>query len=67
MKPKKQHVTYKEACEIISKSKILEKDGVNPTWEQIWNYSPTGELDMIDEWYEIASALEEHKEELEEK
>jgi len=45
-------MTGKEMCELISEywtSKDIKK-----TWEQIWNYSSTGELFMIYEWYDEA-------------
>ena len=47
-------ITYKEACEEIEKAKILTKhDGAHPTSKEIFNYSSTGELWMISEWYKI--------------
>jgi hypothetical protein len=46
-------MTYKYMCELISKY-WAEAKGVNKTPEEIWNYSPTGELYMIHEWYEEA-------------
>lgn len=50
--------TYKEMCETIEKADILrKKDGTKPTAQEIWNYSPTGELFMIHEWYEEAQAV----------
>lgn len=52
--PKK---TGKQMCETIVEAKILEKrDGTSPTAEEIWNYSSTGELYMIFEWYQDAIA-----------
>jgi hypothetical protein len=48
-------MTYKEMCETIAAANILKfQDGTQPTAEQIFNYSPTGELFMIPEWYAIA-------------
>jgi hypothetical protein len=45
-------LTLKRVCTIIEKSKVLIKnDGTNPTADEIWNYSPTGELFMIWEWW----------------
>jgi hypothetical protein len=55
--------TYKEACAVIEQSKIFTKpDGTHPTAKEIWEYSPTGELSAIPEWYEMAKkVLEESK------
>jgi hypothetical protein len=48
-------MTMREMCETIVQSGILKKtDGTAPTAEEIFNYSPTGELFMIFEWYEVA-------------
>ena len=42
-------------CETIVEAGILKSpDGSAPTAEQIWEYSPTGELFMIYEWYHLA-------------
>ena len=51
--------TVKEMCEEILKADFLEdKNGKKPTTaEDIWNYSPTGELSKVFEWYEIAKIL----------
>lgn len=47
--------TMKEMCEIIAKSKVLKKDdNTYPTSIEIFNYSRTGELFMIWEWYGVA-------------
>lgn len=55
MKQNSTKITMQEMCTIIANSKILEKqDGTNPTAEEIFNYSSTGELYMIFEWYELA-------------
>lgn len=48
-------ITVKEICERIVEANILEKpDGSTYTPMEIWNYSSTGELFMIFEWYELA-------------
>jgi len=48
-------MTFKTMCEKIAESKILQKkDGTYPTGEEIWKYSPTGELFMIPVWYQEA-------------
>ena len=46
-------------CEVISESKILrhKETGKNPSAEEIYNYSPTGELYKIFEWYDLAVAV----------
>jgi hypothetical protein len=50
--------TFKDACETISKSGILRRpDGTTLTAEEVWNYSPTGELFMIPEWYDEAKIV----------
>lgn len=43
--------TVKQICEHIAKAEILHG---NPTPIQIWNYSPTGELFMLSEWFQMA-------------
>lgn len=56
--------TLKEACELIAEQKILvKKDGTHPTWKEVFEYSPRGELFMIWEWYQIAKdqAVEKRK------
>lgn len=49
-------ISLKEMCETIEKSGILKRKdgGSSPTAEEIFNYSPTGELIMIWEWYQVA-------------
>ena len=48
-------LTGKDMCEWIVKSGILRRpDGTAPTAEEIWNYSPTGELSAVFEWYDMA-------------
>lgn len=49
--------TFKEKCELISE--YWKWRGFHKTWEEIWNYSPTGELFMIFEWYEEAKDWKE--------
>jgi len=47
--------SIRQMCETIEKAKILEKsDGSLLTAEEIYNYSPTGELFMVFQWYECA-------------
>ena len=55
--------TGKEMCEEILKADFLTyNNGKKPTTgEEIWNYSPTGELSKVFEWYEIAKILKENK------
>lgn len=48
-------VSMKDMCEHIAKAGFLERDGVPLTAEQIYNYSPSGELFMVFQWYELAS------------
>lgn len=58
MKEKKN--TFKEMCEYISDSKLYTKDnGENMTAEDIWNYSPNGELFHIFRWYKTCKMSEE--------
>lgn len=47
-------MTYKEACEYIAASGLFPKD---KTAEDIFKYSPTGELFMIPIWYDEARKL----------
>jgi len=47
-------VTGQEMCEFIVKADILRFSGVPPTAEEIWNYSPSGELHQVFFWYELA-------------
>lgn len=57
-KETEQYKTIKDICEFIADSKILvRKDGTNPTALEIFNYSPTGELFKIFEWYEVAKSV----------
>jgi|GEM_PF-2178172 len=45
--------TGKEMCEMISEY-FKETKGIQLSWEEIWNYSPTGELFMVYEWFNEA-------------
>ncbi len=48
-------MTGKQMCETIVRADILRKpDGTPPTAEEIWSYSPTGELDMVFAWHKLA-------------
>jgi len=44
-------ISMRQMCEHIVKAKIFDE---SVTAEQIFNYSPTGELFMVFEWYRIA-------------
>ncbi|WP_146153576.1 hypothetical protein [Adhaeribacter arboris] len=46
--------TFKDMCALIEEAQILEVDGKFATAQQIFNYSPTGELYRIQEWYLMA-------------
>jgi len=66
-----EKMTAKEMCEHIERADILiGNDGTKPTAIEIFNYSSTGELFMLQVWYEMAcrklgcTALEEIKTEL---
>lgn len=52
-------MTYKKMCGVIAKAGILSfKEGVPATAEEIFNYSSTGELYMIQAWFmEAVAAL----------
>lgn len=48
-------MTMKEMCEKIVESDILRKpNGEAPTAREIFEYSPSGELFMVFEWYDMA-------------
>ena len=49
--------TGKEMCEMISE--YWASKGIHKTWEEIWNYSPTGELFYVYLWYEDACKWKE--------
>ena len=51
--------TFKEMCEYIAAAQFLRKDEHYLTSEEIFNYSPTGELYMLFEWYCIAVKVNE--------
>lgn len=44
-------------CELISE--YWESKGIYKTWEDIWNYSPTGELANVYFWYQDAKKWKE--------
>ncbi len=51
-------LTMKQMCETIVKADCIAlPDGTKPTAEEIYNYSATGELIMVFEWYAIATAV----------
>ena len=56
--------TFKEMCEYIAAAKFLSRDEHYLTAEEIFNYSPTGELYMLFEWYGIAVKVNEARAEL---
>jgi hypothetical protein len=48
----RDRMTCKEICEVIVAADILRKrSGTAPTAEEIFGYSPTGELFMLGEWF----------------
>jgi len=53
-------MTGKEMCELISNH--WDSLGFHKTWEEIWNYSPTGELYMVFVWFEEAKKWKKDKE-----
>jgi hypothetical protein len=56
--PTQEPKTYREMCEAIVEAGILRKrDGSAPTWLEVFEYSPTGELFMVFGWYEMAKSL----------
>lgn len=55
--------TMKEMCETIVSADILcKKDGSALTPEEVFNYSPTGELFMVFMWYAEAMVKLGHEE-----
>lgn len=49
------NITGRRMCETIARANILVKsDGTSPTPEEIWKYSPAGELFEIPGWYMAA-------------
>jgi hypothetical protein len=60
-----EKMTFKAMCEeIVAADFLRKKDGTAPTAEEIWRYSPTGELYMIFEWYETALVVGTFKKKL---
>lgn len=58
-------MSCKDMCETIVEADILRKsNGEPPTAHEIFNYSPTGELFMIFEWYAIAKEVLKEKKKL---
>ena len=59
---KREGVTMKQMCETIVSADFLRyQNGDSPTAEQIYNYSPTGELYMVFTWYEQAQIIIQNK------
>ena len=57
--------TFREMCETIAHAHFLiKKNGSYATAEEIFNYSPTGELWMIFHWYEVAIFVNSKRTEL---
>lgn len=54
-----ERVTMKQMCEHIVKAKIIYKRNSDDllTAEEIFNYSPTGELFEIFGWYKMACTI----------
>jgi hypothetical protein len=53
-----KNASFKDMCVHIVKAELLtKKDGSLLTWEDVFNYSSTGELFMIFEWYNDAVIL----------
>ncbi len=44
--------SFRQCCELISAH--WRSYGVNKTWKQIYEYSPSGELYKIFDWYRMA-------------
>jgi hypothetical protein len=52
-------LTMQEMCETIERAGFVKKkDGTLLTAREIFEYSPTGELVMIWEWYALAKQME---------
>ncbi len=55
--------TFQEMCEIIAEANHRRPflrfvdDGSLPTAEEIFHYSPTGELAKLFDWYEMAECV----------
>ncbi len=57
-----EKLTMKDMCETIEAAGFLCRiDGTKMTAYEIFNYSPSGELMRVFEWYEIAKKLLEQK------
>jgi len=54
-------VTWREMCETVA-CWLNETRGTSLTGPDVWDYSPTGELAMIPEWYETAKTYYHAKE-----
>lgn len=53
-------ITMKQMCEAIVEADFLRfKDGRKPTPEEVFNYSPSGELYQVFAWYDVAVALKD--------
>ena len=51
-------VTFRDMCDTIERAEFLRtSDGRRPTSEEIFNYSPSGELSRIPMWYYCALDL----------
>jgi hypothetical protein len=48
-------MTYQQACEVIAHV-WRQRDGKHVEPEDIFNYSPTGELAMVSCWFDEADA-----------
>jgi len=55
-----REVTGKEMCQLVSEH--WASLGIDKTWEEIWNYSPKGELFMVFMWYEEAKKWKDKEE-----
>lgn len=53
-----QPISYEHCCKTIVEADFLvKKDGSKPTWEEIFNSSPSGELFHVHTWYWQALCL----------
>lgn len=52
----KKPINFKGMCEHIARAGFVLSNGHKPTPEEIFNYSNTGELAKVFEWYEDACA-----------
>jgi len=53
-------ISFQEMCELISE--YWATKGINKSWMEIFEYSPTGELFMVFEWYEEAKKWKDKNE-----